>query len=373
MIPFTLDAVDKKARAATFRTEHGEVQTPAFMPVGTHGAVKTVSPQELDDLNTQVILGNTYHLNLRPGLDVIKEAGGLHRFMGWKKCLLTDSGGFQVFSLADLNKISDEGVTFQSHIDGSSHHFNPAQSMKIQQILGSDIMMAFDECAPYPVDRVYAKQALERTHRWAEQCLEYVAQNEPVYGHRQYLFGILQGSTYEELRHLSAEVLTAMSFDGYAIGGVAVGEPKEELRNITALSTTLLPKDQPRYLMGIGKPKDIIQSIAEGVDMFDCVIPTRNARNGLVYTLKGKLPVRNAEFKNDHSPIDEDCSCYTCQHFSRAYLRHLLNVNEIFGHRLATLHNLHFFVSLTREARKSILDHRFAQWKDGFLQSYRQE
>jgi len=290
--------------------------------------------------------------------------------MGWQHSLLTDSGGFQVFSLADLNEIDDEGVVFQSHLDGSRHQFSPEHSIRIQRVLGSDIVMAFDECAPYPSEKEYAVEAMHRTHRWAEQSLEYMTNSKSLYGHEQYLFGIVQGSTYDDLRHISATALTNMDFDGYAIGGVAVGEPKQDMRRITSLTVNLLPENKPRYLMGVGKPVDIVESIAAGIDMFDCVIPTRNARNGLVYTWDGKLPVRNATYSNDHSPIDEECHCYTCQNFTRAYVRHLLNVNEILGHRLATLHNIHFFLLLTSEARTAILEDRFSDWKASFLQRY---
>ncbi len=374
MIPFELQKTDTDthARAGKFTTDHGTVETPIFMPVGTKGSVKAVSPEEVKSAGARIILGNTYHLYLKPGLDVIEHAGGLHQFIHWDRPILTDSGGFQVFSLAELNEITDEGVTFQSHIDGSTHHFNPQLSMDIQRVLGSDIMMAFDECAPYPSDYDYAREAMLRTHRWAEECLEIVRNRETLYGNRQYLFGIVQGSTYEDLREESVKALTSLGFDGYAVGGVAVGEPKEEVRRITEFTTPLLPKHLPRYLMGVGKPEDIVESIAAGVDMFDCVIPTRNARNGLVYTWDGRLTVRNATFTDDHTPIDEACDCYTCQHYTRAYIRHLLNVNEIFGHRLATIHNLHFFLGLTAKAREAILNGEFASWKEEFLTRYNQ-
>ncbi len=375
MIPFRLLASDpaSNARAGEFVTSHGKVDTPVFMPVGTHGAVKAVTPDEVRQCGAQIILANTYHLYLRPGLEVIGSAGGLHQFMDWQHSLLTDSGGFQVFSLADLNEIDQDGVVFQSHLDGSRHQFSPAHSMRIQRILGSDIMMAFDECAPYPSEKQYVVEAMRRTHRWAEQSLEYVQNNGPLYGYEQYLFGIVQGGTHEDLRHLSAEYLSNLGFDGYAIGGVAVGEPKKTLRWMTELTASLLPENQLRYLMGVGKPVDIIESIAAGVDMFDCVIPTRNARNGLVYTWHGKLPIRNAAYADDHTPIDAQCSCYTCRRFSRAYIRHLLNMNEILGHRLTTLHNLHFFLMLTRQARESILAGQFSAWKDEFIGTYTED
>ncbi|MBS1271148.1 MAG: Queuine tRNA-ribosyltransferase [Candidatus Marinimicrobia bacterium] len=372
MIPFELQQTDTatNARAGKFTTEHDTVETPVFMPVGTKGSVKAVSPEEVEASGSRIILGNTYHLYLKPGLKVMQNAGGLHPFMGWEHSILTDSGGFQVFSLAELNEITDEGVNFQSHIDGSYHHFDPAHSMHIQRVLGSDIMMAFDECPPYPSDKEYAEKAMQRTHRWAEECLEYLEVNPPLYGHKQYLFGIVQGSTYEDLRTISVDALTSLGFDGYAIGGVAVGEPKEKIRKITQFTAPILPENQPRYLMGVGKPEDIIESIAAGIDMFDCVIPTRNARNGQVYTWDGKITIRNATFTDDHSPIDEECECYTCRKYSRAYIRHLLNVNEIFGHRLATIHNLHFFLSLTQRARGAILNGGFVQWKSEFLERY---
>jgi len=375
MIPFDVLASDpdSHARAGEFVTSHGKVETPVFMPVGTHGAVKAVTPDEVRQCGAQIILGNTYHLYLRPGLDIIESAGGLHRFMGWDQSLLTDSGGFQVFSLADLNEITEDGVVFQSHLDGSRHQFSPAHSMRIQRILGSDIMMAFDECAPYPAEKQYAAEAMRRTHHWAELSLEYVQKNGPLYGYDQNVFGIVQGGTYEDLRHVSAEYLSRLEFDGYAIGGVAVGEPKKDLRRTTELTASLLPEDQPRYLMGVGKPVDIVESIAAGVDMFDCVIPTRNARNGLVYTWHGKRPIRNAAYADDQTPIDEQCDCYTCRRFSRAYIRHLLNMNEILGHRLATLHNLHFFLKLTRRARESILAGQFSAWKNEFIRTYAED
>jgi queuine tRNA-ribosyltransferase len=375
MIPFTLEQTDSETagRAGRFETEHGTVETPIFMPVGTKGTVKAVSPEELIQSGAQVILGNTYHLYLKPGLDIIESAGGLHKFMNWDSPILTDSGGFQVFSLASLNEITDQGVKFQSHIDGSRHYFDPEHSMRIQRVLGSDIIMAFDECAPYPAEKEYAMKAMKRTHHWAEQSLKYLATHDPLYGHHQYLFGIIQGSTFEDLRRMSVEHLTSLGFDGYAIGGVAVGEPTEEVRKITRYTAKMLPQDQPRYLMGVGKPIDILESIAAGIDMFDCVIPTRNARNGQVYTWDGRLTIRNATYSNDHDPIDSECDCYACRNYSRAYIRHLLNVNEIFGHRLATLHNLHFFLALTSRAREQILAGTFSQWKDEFIRLYREE
>ncbi len=375
MIPFTLEKTDAEtaARAGTFETDHGLVNTPIFMPVGTKGTVKAVSPEELTDAGARIILGNTYHLYLKPGLEVIEHAGGLHRFMNWEKPILTDSGGFQVFSLAQLNEITDDGVRFQSHIDGSRHYFDPGHSMHIQRVLGSDIIMAFDECPPYPSEKDYTIQAVARTKQWAEQSREYLATHEPLYDHHQYLFGIVQGSTFEDLRRMSVEQLTTIGFDGYAIGGVAVGEPADEVRKITRFTADLLPENQPRYLMGVGKPVDILESIAAGIDMFDCVIPTRNARNGQLYTWDGRMTIRNAAYTDDHEPIDAECECYSCQNYSRAYVRHLLNVNEIFGHRLATLHNLHFFLALTSTAREKIMDGTFSSWKDDFVTRYRQD
>lgn len=371
-IQFSIDAKAGKssARAARFETDHGQVQTPIFMPVGTNGVVKTLTPAELNKASAQIILGNTYHLYLRPGMEIIKKAGGLHKFSSWDKPILTDSGGFQVFSLSHLGKITDQHVEFRSHIDGSKHKLSPQKSMQIQNDLGSDIVMAFDECTPYPCDFEQARDAMQRTHRWEKISREYFETLEPAYGHQQFLFGIVQGSVYEELRKESAEFLSELDFDGYAVGGLAVGEPKEKMFNILESIVPELPENRPHYLMGVGKPEDIIMAIDRGIDMFDCVIPTRNARNGLMYTWKGRVKIKQAQYKDDFSKVDPDCDCYTCQNFSRAYLRHLYKKDEITGLRLNTLHNIHFFIELTQKARQSILDGEFDEFKRKFFENY---
>lgn len=358
------------ARAGILSTDHGVVETPIFMPVGTHGVVKTLTPQELEENGVQIILGNTYHLYLRPGLEVIAAAGGLHRFNAWPKPILTDSGGFQVFSLAHLGKINDDQIVFRSHIDGSQHALSPEKSMEIQRVLGSDIVMAFDECTSYPCSYDEAGAALHRTHLWEQRSLEHFHRLEPCYGHRQYLFGIVQGSVYPELRAASADFLTQLPFSGYAVGGLAVGEPKEQMWSVLAQTTPLLPPDKPRYLMGVGKPEDILQAIALGVDMFDCVLPTRNARNGTLYTWKGRIVLKQAQYRLDLNPPDPQCQCYTCRHFSRAYLRHLFMLGDMTGLRLNTIHNIHFFLELVREARHQIIAGKYGPWLAEFLRLY---
>ena len=358
------------ARAGTFHTDHGSVETPIFMPVGTHATVKTMTNHELVEAKAQIILGNTYHLYLRPGMETMELAGGLHKFMNWDKPILTDSGGFQVFSLSHMRKILGDVTEFRSHIDGSKHQFSPEISMDIQRILGSDIVMAFDECTPYPCDYDYAKKSLDLTHRWETQSKKALFSKEPKWGHSQALFGIVQGSVYEDLRKESAKYLTDVGFDGYAIGGLAVGEPKDIMYDLTEKVCEILPKDQPRYLMGVGKPEDIIHAIARGVDMMDCVLPTRNARNGSVYTWDGKVNIRNAKHKNDFTPLDEKCTCYTCQNHSKAYLHHLFRGKEITALRLNTIHNIHFFIEITREARKAIIENHFPQWYKDFFVRY---
>ena len=370
MFRLTKNDANTKARAGVLSTDHGDIQTPVFMPVGTQGTVKTVSPHELWDVGVQIILGNTYHLYLRPGDSLVLESGGLHQFMNWSSPILTDSGGYQVFSLAALRKIKDEGVRFQSHIDGSHHLFTPECVVDIQRNLGSDIMMVLDECSPYPCEYESAMKANDRTLRWAKRCLDRFRQTEPPLGFSQALFGILQGSTYESIRRVSADQLVDLGFDGYAIGGLAVGEPKTAMHEITDLCTDLLPEDQPRYLMGVGKPEDIVEAVALGVDMFDCVIPTRNARNGTVFTREGRLVIKGQSYAHDFSPIEEGCPCYTCQHFTRAYLRHLLQADEILGLRLATIHNLCFYITLVRDARQAICEDRFQSWKQAFYHQY---
>jgi queuine tRNA-ribosyltransferase len=366
---FKLEHTDSqsKARAGLLSTDHGIIETPIFMPVGTQGTVKTLSPRNLHEVNAQIILGNTYHLYMRPGHQLIRKMGGLHSFISWDRAILTDSGGFQVFSLKDLRKIDEEGILFQSHLNGSYHKFTPELVLEIQQALGSDIMMVLDECTPYPADRDYAEKSNELTIKWARQAREIFARWQPLYGHRQQLFAIVQGSVYKDIREKSARALIDLDFPGYAIGGLAVGEPKETMFEMTDFCTDLLPAEKPRYLMGVGMPDDILNAIERGVDMFDCVIPTRNARNGTVFTTQGKMVLKAARFKEDPKPIDEHCTCYTCQNFSRAYLRHLYNANEILGLKLATLHNIHFYLWLVREARKAILENRFKAWKDEIL------
>ncbi len=337
------------------------------MPVGTRASVKTLSPDDLTDAGAQIILGNTYHLYLRPGHDLIHNFGGLHKFMNWKGPILTDSGGYQVFSLQDFRKIDQQGVTFQSHLDGSKHRFTPESVLEIQRNLGSDIMMVLDECAPYPSDRTYAEKSNELTLKWAEEARELYENWQPLYSCVQQLFGIVQGSTYKDLREISADGLIKLDFPGYAVGGLAVGEPKETMYDITDFCTDILPEEKPRYLMGVGMPEDIIESIDRGVDMFDCVIPTRNARNGTIFSQNGKMVLKSARFREDQKPIDGKCSCYTCRNFTRGYLRHLYNTNEILGLRLATIHNVHFYLWLVKQAREHIVNDTFADWKQKIL------
>ena len=361
-----------KSRCGVLKTAHGEILTPIFMPVGTNGTVKTLSPIELIESNVQIILGNSYHLYLRPGDQLIANLGGLHRFMGWDGPILTDSGGFQVFSLADLRDIDDEGVTFQSHLDGSKHRFTPKRTIDIQTNIGSDIMMVLDECTPYPCDIDYAEKSLQLTLRWAEQAKLYWDSNRAALSSDQALFGIVQGSVYEDLRKICIKELISMDFHGYAIGGLAVGESPKERNHITDICTDILPTDKPRYLMGVGLPEDILEAISLGVDMFDCVIPTRNARNGTVFTRDGKLIIKASRYKEDVTPIDSECSCYTCQNFSRAYIRHLFNSNEILGLRLATLHNINFYMWLVNSARQEIRNNNFLKWKEWLLKRWKE-
>ena len=354
-----------KARAGLLHTDHGVIETPIFMPVGTAGTVKAVHIHELRDaIGAQIILGNTYHLYLRPGLDVIREAGGLHGFNTWQGPVLTDSGGYQVHSLAHRRKIKEEGVTFQSHIDGSKHVFTPENVMDTQRTIGADIIMAFDECTPYPCDPKYAKTSMELTHRWLQRCIARFDETAPLYGHNQALFPIVQGSTYPELRKISAETIASFERVGNAIGGLSVGEPAEEMYAMVELVNDILPQDKPRYLMGVGTPENILEGIARGVDMFDCVLPSRNARHGLLYTSEGIINIRNQKWRNDFSPIDPAGPTPTSLTHSRAYLRHLFVNEELLGMQLATLQNLGFFLSLVREARRRILDGSFAAWKE---------
>jgi queuine tRNA-ribosyltransferase len=369
-VNYTLLHTDHSARAGILQTDHGAIETPIFMPVGTQASVKAVEQRELHELGAQIILGNTYHLYLRPGCDVLRSMGGLHRFMNWDKPILTDSGGYQVFSLSDLRKISHDGVTFKSHLDGSSHFFSPAGVIDIERVIGSDIMMVLDECTPYPCDHAYARKSNEMTVRWAGECLARFHASVPLYGHSQALFAIVQGSIFKDIRSASSDALTAMEFDGYAVGGLAVGEPSPEMYDITEFTADRLPKDKPRYLMGVGTPENIVESIDRGIDMFDCVMPTRNARNATLFTSAGRMNMKNARWKTDARPPDEACSCYTCTTFSRAYLRHLFQVNEILGLQLATIHNLTFYLWLVREARKNILADTFASWKKEMLGAF---
>ena len=337
--------------------------TPAFIPVGSQGSVKAIEHRELLELDARIVLGNAYHLFLRPGIDLIKRAGGLHRFIGWQRAILTDSGGYQVFSLAQLRTIDEKGVAFRSHLDGSLNRFTPESVVEVQRGLGSDIMMALDDCTPYPSEHDYAQRSHELTLRWAQQTRDAFDRTRPLYDFEQALFAIVQGSVFEDLRRRSAESLLAMDFDGYAIGGLSVGEPVDLLYAMTEVCTTHLPEGKPRYLMGVGTPVNLLEAIARGVDMFDCVLPTRNGRNGMVFTSEGALNLRNAAFKDDFRPIDAFCHCYACRSFSRAYVRHLLQSNEILGLQLATIHNLSFYFWLMEESRRAISEHRFHQWK----------
>jgi queuine tRNA-ribosyltransferase len=360
------------ARIGEISTSHGKFKTPVFMPIGTQGSVKTVSSEDLRELRVQIILGNSYHLYLRPGHNLILEAGGLHKFMNWQGPILTDSGGYQVFSLNPLAKVTQEGVRFQSHWDGSYHHFTPEKVIEIQRALDSDIIMTLDECVPYPASQQQAQKACKLSLDWAEKCkTEHQKFNsQSNLGTPQILFGIIQGSTYPQLREESARSIMDLDFPGYAIGGLSVGEPKTAMFQIIEMLCQILPQDKPRYFMGSGTPGDIVRAVEKGVDMFDCVLPTRNARNGTVFTRKGKLPLRNAEFASDFSPIDPTCDCITCRNYTRAYIRHLIQVGEITGLRLATLHSLHFYMRLMEKIRETIKNGNFDQWKDDFLKEY---
>ncbi|MCX8106281.1 MAG: tRNA guanosine(34) transglycosylase Tgt [Ignavibacterium album] len=371
MLKLNLIAEDKnsKARAGWFQTDHGIVETPIFMPVGTQGTVKAVNQSYLEqEIKAQIVLSNTYHLYLRPGTDILEAAGGLHKFMNWQKPILTDSGGYQVFSLTELRKLKEDGVEFRSHLDGSKHFFTPEKVIQIQRSIGSDIMMVLDECAPYPCDYDYAKKSVQLTSNWAVLNKNAFTNSEPKYGHRQFLFGIIQGSVYKDLRKKSAEDLLELDFDSYAIGGLAVGEPTEQMYELVDFTTDLMPRDRPRYLMGVGRPENILESIARGVDMFDCVMPTRNARNANVFTWNGTLSMRNAKYKDDFGPLDENCNCYTCRNYSRAYLRHLFVAEEILALELASIHNLYFYLELVRNAREKIINGTFNKWKNQIIE-----
>ncbi len=353
------------ARVGKVHTPHGSFDTPMFMPVGTLATVKTMSPEELIEMNAQIILANTYHLWLRPGEDIVKEAGGLHKFMNWDRPILTDSGGFQVFSLSKIREIKEEGVHFRHHLSGEKLFFSPETAMQIQNDLGPDIMMVLDECPPYPASYEYMKQSVERTSRWAERSL-----NAHQRKADQALFGIIQGGEYSDLRKQSAEDLISLDFPGYAIGGLSVGETKDIMNNVLDVTTPLMPSNKPRYLMGVGSPDSLIDGAIRGIDMFDCVLPTRIARNGTCMTSNGRLVVRNAKYARDFRPIDENCTCYACQNYSRAYIRHLINTNEIFGFRLTTYHNLHFLLELMKQVRTAIYEDRLGDFKEAFFEQY---
>ncbi|MGM0933963.1 MAG: tRNA guanosine(34) transglycosylase Tgt [Bacteroidota bacterium] len=364
---FDLLATDagSKARAGTITTDHGKIETPIFMPVGTVASVKGVHQRELkEDINPDIILGNTYHLYLRPQTEILKKAGGLHKFMNWDRNILTDSGGYQVYSLSARRKIKEEGVKFKSHIDGSSHTFTPENVMEIQRAIGADIIMAFDECTPYPCDYRYAKRSMHMTHRWLDRCVTHLDKVDPMYGFNQTLFPIVQGSTYKDLREQSAEYIASVGAEGNAIGGLSVGEPAEEMYAMTEVVTKILPEDKPRYLMGVGTPINILENIALGIDMFDCVMPTRNARNGMLFTAHGTINIKNKKWGDDFSPIDDMGITWVDTEYSKAYLRHLFTVNEMLGKQIATIHNLGFYLWLVREARKHILAGDFTAWKD---------
>jgi queuine tRNA-ribosyltransferase len=358
-----------KARAGILQTDHGAIETPIFMPVGTQGTVKGVHQQELrEDVNAQIILGNTYHLYMRPGMEVMEAAGGLHQFMGWERPILTDSGGYQVYSLAGSRKITEEGVRFQSHINGSYHFFTPEYAIDIQRSIGADIIMAFDECTPYPCDYGYAQRSMHMTHRWLKRCIAQMDKTEPKYGHNQMLFPIVQGSVYPDLRKQSAEFIAEQGAVGNAIGGLSVGEPDEDLYSMTDLVCSILPAEKPRYLMGVGTPVNILEAIALGVDMFDCVMPSRNARHGMLFTWEGTINIKNEKWKMDFSPLDPAGTAYVDQVYTKAYLHHLVKAKENLAIQIATIHNLAFYLALVKEARRRILDGTFRAWKDEQVQ-----
>ncbi|MDX9883580.1 MAG: tRNA guanosine(34) transglycosylase Tgt [Prolixibacteraceae bacterium] len=358
-------ASDTKARAGIIETDHGKIETPIFMPVGTAGSVKGIHKKELkEDIKAQIILGNTYHLYLRPGVDIIEQAGGLHRFNGWDGPILTDSGGYQVFSLGDIRKLTEEGARFQSHIDGSYHLFTPENVMDIQRKIGADIVMAFDECTPGDAEFAYAKKSLELTRRWLERCWNRFEQTSPFYGHRQSLFPIVQGAVYPDLRQKAAEHVTLFGADGYAIGGLSVGEPEEEMYAMTEVVNEILPQDKPRYLMGVGTPVNILESIDRGVDMFDCVMPTRNGRNGMLFTIEGIINIKNRKWAADFSPVDPNGTSFVDRQYNKAFLRHLIISNEMLGAQIASQHNLAFYLWLVKEARRHILANTFKRWKE---------
>lgn len=367
MFKFTLEKKSSqcKARTGTIETNHGVIKTPVFMPVGTRATVKAMNNDELKSIGSQIILSNTYHLYLKPGQEIIRKADGLHKFMNWDKPILTDSGGFQVFSLSKTRKITEEGVQFRSHIDGSKHFISPEKSMEIQNDLGSDIMMAFDECVPYPASYEYTEDSMKRTLRWLKRCKDYHKNTD-----KQNLFGIIQGGMYKDLREYSAKNTIDFDLPGYAIGGLSVGEPRDLMIDLLDFTTDFMPENKPRYLMGVGTPDYLFEAVEHGVDMCDCVLPTRIARNGTALTSKGKLVVKNAKYKDDFSPLDDNCDCYACKNHTRAYIRHLLNVDEILGARLLSIHNLRFLIKLMENIRKSIEEDRYLEFKDEFYRNY---
>jgi len=353
------------ARLGKLHTPHGVIDTPIFMPVGTQATVKAMTPEELKEIEAQIILSNTYHLYIRPGHDIVQKAGGLHKFMNWDRPILTDSGGYQVFSLGPLRKIKEEGVEFRSHLDGSKHFISPEKAIEIENALGADIIMAFDECAPYPADREYVKNSLERTTRWAKRCKDAHTNTE-----NQALFGIIQGGMYKDLREQSAREITALDLPGYAIGGLSVGEPKPLMYEVLDYTVPLMPADKPRYLMGVGSPDDLVEGVLRGIDMFDCVLPTRIARNGTAFTSGGKVVIRNAVYQEDFTPLDPECDCYTCRNYTKAYLRHLVKCNEILASRLLTYHNLYFLINLMKNVRQAIMDDRLMDFRNEFFQKF---
>lgn len=361
-LSFKLKTTSGTARRGEITTAHGVIQTPIFMPVGTYGTVKGMTPRDLNEINAQIILGNTFHLWMRPGLDIMEKFGGLHQFMGWKGPILTDSGGFQVFSLGAMRKIKEEGVHFRSPVNGDKLFLTPEESMRIQTVLNSDIVMIFDECTPYPATHTEARLSMEMSMRWARRSRD----SFDALGNNNGLFGIVQGGMYEDLRDVSLQGLEEIGFDGYAIGGLSVGEPKDDMQRILAHTAPKLPQNKPRYLMGVGTPEDLVNAVAQGIDMFDCVMPTRNARNGWLFTRTGDIRIRNAKFRNDESPLDTTCACYTCKNFSRAYLHHLDRSKEILGAHLNTMHNLHYYLELMREIREAIEEDRFEEFTREF-------
>ncbi len=370
MLNFKLTAKDSasKARAGYFETAHGIVETPVFMPVGTQGSVKAVSGYFLkNEIKTKIVLSNTYHLYLRPGIEVLEKAGGLHKFMNWEKTILTDSGGYQIFSLSALRSFKEDGIEFKSHLDGSKHFFTPEKVIRIQRCIGSDIMMALDECTPYPCEYDYAAKSADLTLRWGILNKKFFEHTNSLYGHPQSLFGIIQGSVYKDIREKSARDLVNLDFDGYAIGGLAVGEPVEMMYEITDFTTDFMPENKPKYLMGVGRPENILEAIERGIDMFDCVMPTRNGRNSYLFTSSGILAMRNAKYKDDFSTIDDECGCYTCLNYSRAYLRHLFVAGEILALELASIHNLSFYINLLKKAREKIIEGSFKNWKSEII------